>query len=575
MGYIGHIGKAYVKRRQDKPLKPLSKIVKGGCKNLSLVSVFGIHPLLMLRLPVSEAKFLRGEEIPPEAHPATFPVSFDTSETRTPRPMRSQTIHPRFPSTKTNIHHKNAISSLDKVEEHVEVLVGHLIRQTPKTRQIGAKVFLAVYLGKLRIPAQKTLTEKQAKTTIYSHTPKTTLHLPSPERALRRNAIADAGFQPAATNAGKSPRAVEATAMNESNLPLEQRGLLTRRNLLLKAGATAAAAVITDLLTSGDAEAAQNAPKLILGAGSLRYECIHDWLVPPATHKWGDTQGVAQDEKGNIYISHTVGGDSKSNDAIYVFSKGGKFLRSFGAQFKGGGHGLDIRNEGGKEYLYHCDTAHKNVVKTTLDGTVLWTKGLNDLIADTGRVYKSNSNFTPTNVALAPNGDFYITDGYGSDYITQYNIKGEFIRVFGGKGKEPGKVLQAHGIWVDTRGKEPQVVVADRANSRMQYFTMDGKHIKFDTDGMRQPCHFHVQGDLLLVPDLRSIVTVLDKNNKVAAALGDGTTVTNLPGRGRPRSEFVVGKFVHPHSAKFLHNGDILVVEWLPIGRVTLLKKLS
>jgi hypothetical protein len=119
------------------------------------------------------------------------------------------------------------------------------------------------------------------------------------------------------------------------------------------------------------------------------------------------------------------------------------------------------------------------------------------------------------------------------------------------------------------------VVVADRANSRLQYFTMDGKHIKFDTDGMRQPCHFHTQGDLLLVPDLRSIVTVLDKNNKVAAALGDGTTVANLPGRGRPRSEFVGGKFVHPHSAKFLHNGDILVVEWLPIGRVTLLKKLS
>ena len=192
-------------------------------------------------------------------------------------------------------------------------------------------------------------------------------YFPSPTRALRlRNeAIADAGFQPAATNAGKSPRAVVATAMNEklskNELPLEQRGLLTRRSLLLKAGATAAAAVITDLLTSGDAEAAQNAPKLVLGAGSLRYECVHDWLVPPATHKWGDTQGVAQDEKGNIYISHTVGGDSKSEDAIYVFSSGGKFLRSFGSQFKGGGHGLDIRKESGVEYLYHCDTGHRKV----------------------------------------------------------------------------------------------------------------------------------------------------------------------------------------------------------------------
>ena len=84
--------------------------------------------------------------------------------------------------------------------------------------------------------------------------------------------------------------------MNETDFSLEQRGLLTRRSLLLRAGATAAAAVISDLLASGDADAAQNAPKLILGAGSLRYECVHDWLVPPDTHKLGDTQGVAQDE---------------------------------------------------------------------------------------------------------------------------------------------------------------------------------------------------------------------------------------------------------------------------------------
>lgn len=363
--------------------------------------------------------------------------------------------------------------------------------------------------------------------------------------------------------------------MNENELLPEQRGLQTRRNLLLQAGATAAAAVLTDLLLSKSADAAQAAPQLILGAGSLRYECVHDWLVPPDTHKWGDTQGVAQDEKGNIYISHTVGGGSKSDDAIYVFSKDGKFLRSFGAQFKGGGHGLDIRKEGGAEYLYHCDTAHRTVVKTTLDGKVLWTKGLNDLIADTGRLYKTSSPFIPTNVALAPGGDIYITDGYGSDYITQYDIHGNFVRVFGGKGKDPGKVLNAHGIWVDTRGKEPFVVVADRANSRLQYFTMDGKHVKFDSDGMRQPCHFDIRGDLMLVPDLRSVVTLLDKNNKVATQLGDGTTVANLPGRGKPRNEFVAGKFVHPHSAKFLKNGDILVVEWLPIGRVTLLKKLS
>lgn len=361
--------------------------------------------------------------------------------------------------------------------------------------------------------------------------------------------------------------------MDQEDLMREQRRLLSRRDIFLRAGALTAAAAITELIASGDAEASQKAPKLIVGEGSHRYECIHDWLMPPDNIKWGDTQGVAQDTSGNIYISHTVGGGSKSDDAIAVFSNKGKFLRSFGARFKGGGHGLDIRKEGKEEYLYHCDTAHQQVVKTDLLGNVLWVKGKNDLIADTSRLYKVNSNFTPTNVALAPNGDFYITDGYGSDYITQYDINGNFIRVFGGKGSEPGKVLNAHGIWVDTRSKEPMVVVADRANSRLQYFTMDGKHVRFNNDGMRQPCHFDIRGDEMLIPDLRSVVTLLDKNNKVITHLGDGTTVANLPGRGRPRTEFVAGKFVHPHSAKFLSNGDILVVEWLPIGRVTLLKR--
>lgn len=352
----------------------------------------------------------------------------------------------------------------------------------------------------------------------------------------------------------------------------QQRRLLTRRNLLLRAGALTAAATITEILHSGDALAAEQVPQLILGNGGLRYECIHDWLVPPDTHKYGDTQGVCQDKAGNIYISHTVGGDSKSDDAIYVFDKGGKFLRSFGARFKGGGHGLEVRREGKEEFLYHCDTAHRQVVKTDLQGKEIWaidTKRVND---ESG-VYKNGANFIPTNVTFAPNGDFYVADGYGSNWVHQYALNGTYIRTFGGAGTDAGKLRQPHGIWVDTRGSEPLLAVADRANNRIQYFTLDGQHIRFDKAGMRQPCHFDTQGDLLLVPDLSSVVTVLDSKNKVAVQLGDGAGVPEL--RGKPKSEFIPGKFIHPHGAKFLQNGDILVAEWVPQGRVTLLKKLK
>ena len=75
----------------------------------------------------------------------------------------------------------------------------------------------------------------------------------------------------------------------------------------------------------------------------------------------------------------------------------------------------------------------------------------------------------------------------------------------------------------------------------------------------------------MLVPDLDSVLTILDKDNKVVASLGDGYP-SNL--RDAPRSAFLPGKFIHPHAANFLHNGDILIAEWVPIGRITLLRKL-
>jgi hypothetical protein len=74
---------------------------------------------------------------------------------------------------------------------------------------------------------------------------------------------------------------------------------------------------------------------------------------------------------------------------------------------------------------------------------------------------------------------------------------------------------------------------------------------------------------VMLVPDLSSVVTLLDDENSVIAHLGDGHP-TSL--RGAPRADFVPGRFIHPHDAIFLANGDILVAEWVPIGRVTLLR---
>lgn len=336
---------------------------------------------------------------------------------------------------------------------------------------------------------------------------------------------------------------------------------MSRREFLLQ---TASAGVVAALGLPMRGET----DKILLGSGEHTYEWVPDWLVAPPNVVFGDTHGLAQDSQGRIYLSHTVHASSPSAASVCVYDGKGKFLSAWGDRFRGGAHGLDVRKEGKEEFLYHCDIANRLVVKTKLDGTVIWEKG----VPQESGAYKDGAPFVPTNVAFSPNGDFYVADGYGSNWIHQYDIKGNFIRTFGGPGKEPGKVQQPHGCWVDTRQKEPLLAVADRANNRIQYFSLDGKYVRFDSDGMRLPCHFSLRKDLMLVPDLQSVVTILDAKNKVVAQLGDGDP-SGL--RDRPRSNFIPGKFIHPHDAIFLRNGDILVAEWVPIGRVTLLRKVK
>ena len=84
------------------------------------------------------------------------------------------------------------------------------------------------------------------------------------------------------------------------------------------------------------------------------------------------------------------------------------------------------------------------------------------------------------------------------------------------------------------------------------------------------PCDMKFRDGLMLVPDLGSVVTIDDDKFKPVVSLGDGHP-SSL--RGALPEQFVPGKFVHPHDAIFLANGDILVGEWVPIGRVTLLRR--
>lgn len=339
---------------------------------------------------------------------------------------------------------------------------------------------------------------------------------------------------------------------------------LDRRRFI---AASAAATIAPSLAAAGSAVfPGRGDDPVILGEGGNRWRCEHDWLTPPNGIKFGDTHGLAQDGTGRIYVAHTVGGGSTRKSGVCVYTPKGEFIGDWGAEFAGGAHGIDLRKEADGEFLYHCDTRRRAVVKTGLDGKVVWTAGGP---VESG-AYDEAGQWCPTNVAFLPDGDLLVGDGYGRSFIHRYSADGEWKSIFARPGKGKGEVACPHGLWVDPRGSEPTVMVADRSNRRLQVFDLDGRSVALHTEGVRRPCDVDFRDGVMLVPDLESVVTLYDEKNQPITMLGDGHP-TNL--RGKPRTDFQPGRFVHPHDAIFLQDGSILVAEWVPIGRVTRLVK--
>ena len=322
----------------------------------------------------------------------------------------------------------------------------------------------------------------------------------------------------------------------------------------------------------------------VVGEGAHQYEALHDWPQLPATHRFGNTHGIVVDRQGRVIVAHTVHKESQSPDAIAMFDQDGKFIKSWGAEMRGGAHGLTLRQEGGEEFLYHCDNVKGFVRKTTLDGEVVWTLHAPFMSG----VYAKASEYKPSNLAIAPNGDFYVADGYGKFYIHHYDAKTNYIRTFGGtrqlmdqnKDREtgPGTTIWPHAIGIDTRSGTPLLMVGERgANSRIQYFELNGRPGAVVKDGVRWPSTFDFLGDTLLMPDLKAVVTLFDKQNRPLVQLGDGRQADGRTYEGirnQERTAFTTGRFVAPHAACFASNGDIYVAEWVEVGRVTRLRKL-
>jgi len=256
-------------------------------------------------------------------------------------------------------------------------------------------------------------------------------------------------------------------------------------------------AIVAVIATFGIRVSAQDNP----------YRVVEGWAKLPEGRSWGSTAAVDVDSNDHIWVAERCGTNSCAGSnlsPILEFDPSGKLLRSFGAGMFVFPHGICVDKEGnvwvtdgdGKDGKGH------QVFKFSPDGRVLMTLGKKGV--------KGNGPDTfdqPTGIAVAPNGDIFVTDGHGkNDRVVKFSKDGKFIKTWGRHGAGPGEFDQPHDISIG--GSQNRVYIADRSNNRVQIFDQDGSFIAAWKQFGRPSAVFIAKDDTLYVSDSHSNSTV-------------------------------------------------------------------
>jgi len=299
----------------------------------------------------------------------------------------------------------------------------------------------------------------------------------------------------------------------------------------------------------------------LLGQGNKRYRLNTKWSkADVARNPVNDCHEMVQDSKGRIIL---LTNETKNN--VLIYDKSGKLLSSWGSEYPGA-HGLTLFNENGTDVLFICDNNRHQVIKTTLEGKVLLVL---DYPKETGQ-YSKAEEYVPTETAIAPNGDIYVADGYGKDFIIRYDSTGRYISHFGGRGTEPKHLLNAHGICVDQRNpQQPCLVVTSRQQNAFKRYTLDGVYMDTIPLPGAWVCRPVIKGDYLYAAVLQTnsqqgkqsgFVTILDKNLKVVSNLGGSEP--QYTDHKLEEMYQTVKYFQYPHDVCVDDEENLYIAQW-------------
>jgi DNA-binding beta-propeller fold protein YncE len=292
------------------------------------------------------------------------------------------------------------------------------------------------------------------------------------------------------------------------------------------------------------------------------YEADDAWAKLPSGWSLAEVAAVATDSRDRVYVF------DRGEHPVLIFERDGTFVASWGEGAFARPHGLFV---GPDDAVYCTDDLDHTVRKFTPDGRLLLTLGTGGKPSDSGAISVDYRTIVraappfhfPTNVALSPAGEIYVSDGYGNARVHKFSPDGRLLRSWGEPGDGPGQFRIPHGIAVDSAGI---VHVADRENSRIQVFSADGEYLSEWTDVAR-PCQVFIDGlGDVYVAELGFLAGMWPGTTAPEGATGGRLSLFDRGGTLKARwgggsNPCAPGDFFAPHGLWVDGRGDIYLSE--------------
>jgi hypothetical protein len=269
-----------------------------------------------------------------------------------------------------------------------------------------------------------------------------------------------------------------------------------------------------------------------VGQGEFTYSVDKRWgRAASGVAAFGLVSGIACDSQDRVYafVRQPVA-------ELLVLDRDGTLLNRWGNGQFVEPHGIWI-SPGDEVYL--ADSLSHLVTKWTTDGKLLQTWGTPNTPGAPGMPFNR-----PTRAVVTPDGEMYVSDGYGQFRVHRFGADGRLKHSWGEEGAGPGQFALPHDVWVDPRDR---VMICDRENGRVQLFDRAGSYIGEWAD-LANPMQIFVRDDVLYLAETFQRISILTLDGQVLSRWGS---------KGPAIDQFTDA----PHSIWVDSRGDIYVSE--------------